>query len=564
MAVISGILGAGLLVLVEPAPLSVSLDLLDAPQQSPVAQAIAPALMGAVVDQLPVSPEPQSAISSLFAPSFKDDYYDRIHITPASIDLGNVISQKIIQVEVWNAYFTANLLSSIDTNAGTGISFTGPQPEPTSFNALESRIYTLAVDVAGPPIINTTYTLNFAAESPTLMVVGRRVILLFAGINWDNGVLERYEWLTDIITSWDGAEQRVKLRATPRREIEAHLQVFGLDFVRKLQSTLFGWQSRSYLIPYWPDYYLLSAELPAGSMVIPNIPTGDSEFIAGGVALLFDAIDHNESVQIVSVEANQLTLDLPTQQTWPAGTRIYSAKFARIASQQTVTRPTRHMLDMQAKFIVTDNSGLTETEGATLYKGYPVLLDIPNEVEVLSEDLLRPLLEFDSETINPVVDDPIGYTTIVRRMDWLMKSRKERADFRKWLYARAGRWKPFWMPSWNEDFKLTSLLAGTDTKLVVQFAFYKRFVPATPMRDALMIELFNGTRIFKDILSIDEISETEENVFIDSPVGFDIQPQDVRRISYLNLSRLDSDTVEIFHETDTISRVSALIRTVVQ
>jgi hypothetical protein len=449
MAVISGILGAGLLVLVEPAPLSVSLDLLEAPQQSPVTQAMASSLVGAIIDQLPVSPEPQSAINGMFAPSFRNDYYDRIHITPASIDLGNVISQKIIQVEVWNAYFVANLLSSIDTNAGTGISisFTGPQPEPTSFNALEPRIYTLAVEVSGPPIINTTYTLNFAAESPTLVVVGRRVILLFAGINWDNGVLERYEWLTDIITSWDGSEQRVRLRSTPRREIEAHLQVFGLDFVRKLQSTLFGWQSRSYLIPFWPDYYLLSTELPAGSTVIPNIPTIDSEFIAGGVALLFNTIDNNESVQLKEVQSNQLILDLPTQQSWPAGTKIYSAKFARIASQQTVTRPTRHMLDMQAKFIVTDNFGLTETESVVLYKGYPVLLDIPNEVEVLSEDLLRPLLEFDSDTVNPVVDDPIGYTTIVRRMDWLLKSRKERTDFRKWLYARAGRWKPFWMPS---------------------------------------------------------------------------------------------------------------------
>jgi hypothetical protein len=564
MTVITGILGAVPLVLTDSLPLSVSLDLLGKPAQSASPQVVASALFGTFINNLPVAPEPKSVIVGKFATSFKDDYYNRIHITPASIDLGNVISQKIIQVEVWNAFFVANLLSSIDSNAGAGISFTGPQAEPTSFNQLEPRIYTLAVEVAGPPIINTTYTLNFAEESPQLVVVGRRVILLFAGINWDKGVLERYSFLTDIITSWDGSEQRVKLRATPRREIEAHLQVFDLASMRKLQSTLFGWQSRSYLIPYWPDYYSLTADLPAGSTAIPNIPTADSEFIAGGVALLFNSLMDNESVQLQAVQSNQLVLDLPTQQAWPAGTRIYSAKFARIASQQTVTRPTRHMLDMQAKFIVTDNSGLTEMEGATLYKGYPVLLDIPNEVQDLSEDLLRPLLEFDTETVNPVVDDPIGYTTIVRRMDWLMKSRKERADFRKWLYARAGRWKPFWMPSWNEDFKLASLLAGTGTKLVVDFAFYKRFVPATLMRNALMIELFNGTRIFKDILSIDEISETEENVFIDSAVGFDIYPQDVKRISYLNLSRLDSDTVEIFHETDTISRVSALIRTVVQ
>lgn len=390
------------------------------------------------------------------------------------------------------------------------------------------------------------------------------VVPLFAEINWDKGVLERYSFRTDILTSWNGNEQRTKLRGTPRREIEAHLQVLGLDSVRKLQSQLFGWQSRNYLIPCWQDYYVLEADLPSGSTIIPNIPTTDSEFTIGGVALLFNALNNNEWVQIALVEADRLTLDLPTQQAWPAGTKVFPARFARIASQQTVTRPTRYMLDLQARFIVADNSGLTEMEGATLYKGYPVLLDKPNEVDVLSEDLLRPLLEFDSETVNPVVSDPIGYSTIVRRMDWLMASRKERADFRKWLYARAGCWKPFWMPSWNEDFKLFSTLLSDATMLTVDFAFYKRFVPATPMRNVLMIELLNGTRIFRDIVSISDLSETRERVFIDSPVGFNILPQDVRRISYLNLARLDSDMVEIFHETDTVSCVSALIRTVVQ
>lgn len=390
------------------------------------------------------------------------------------------------------------------------------------------------------------------------------VVPLFAGINWDKGVLERYSFRTNILTSWDGSEQRVKLRGTPRREIEAHLQVFGPDAVRKLQSQLSGWQSRDYLIPCWHDCYVLAASLSSGSTVIPDIPTPDSEFVTDGVALLFATLDQNEWVQIASVGADQLTLDQPTQQTWPAGTRVFPARFARISNQQTVTRPTRHMLDLQARFIVADNVGLTETEGTPLYKGHPVLLDKPNEVEALSEDWLRPLLEFDPETVNPVVDDPTGYTTIVRRMDQVMTSRKARANFRKWLYARAGSWKPFWIPSWNEDFKLFSTLLSNATMLTVDFAFYERFVPATPMRDALMIELINGTRIFRDILSISELSETRERVFIDSPVGFNILPQEVRRISYLNLARLDSDTVEIFHETDTISRVSTLVRTVVQ
>lgn len=552
-------------VLNEVIVVSTNLALLGIPESTVTPFDVSLAVAGALTDNLPVDQVGQVAQTGTRSHAFSDDYYFRIHVTPVKIDLGNVISQQVLAVEVWNAFFSDQNLASIDVTDPTGINLVGPIAPPTVFTSLESREYTLTVDEAGPPVIDTTYTLNFATESPTLLVIGQRVVLLVGQVNWDDGVKDRYEWLTDVITSYDGTEQRIKLRGEPRREVEVHLQAFGVDAVRRLESTMFGWQSRSFVIPYWPDFQVLGSVLAMGSTTITGLDTADSELVNGGIALLFATNEVNETVQVVTVNANDIVLGLPTQQEWPAGTKLFTGKFVRMQTTQKFTRPTRAIIDMRAKLTYDDNQGLTAVEGTPLYLTYPVLLYIPNEVEDLEDELLRPLLEFDSKTFRPALDDPIGHSFVIRRVDWIMATRKERADFRKWLYARSGRWKPFWMPSWNRDFEITRVVTSTATQLFVKFGLYTRFVSAAANRNHLMIQLHDGTLIFREILSIvEDPNGIEEIVDIDSGPGVTIQVADVNRICYLNLSRMDSDAIDIFHETDTISTVSALVRTVVQ
>ena len=38
--------------------------------------------------------------------------------------------------------------------------------------------------------------------------------------NWKGGILERLEWLTDVLASDTGVEQRRSVRPTPRRSFE--------------------------------------------------------------------------------------------------------------------------------------------------------------------------------------------------------------------------------------------------------------------------------------------------------------------------------------------------------
>ena len=53
---------------------------------------------------------------------------------------------------------------------------TGPIPPPTEFLPLDSRVYTLTVDVAGPATLDALYTFDFDLNDPTLRVVGDRVL----------------------------------------------------------------------------------------------------------------------------------------------------------------------------------------------------------------------------------------------------------------------------------------------------------------------------------------------------------------------------------------------------
>lgn len=518
---------------------------------------------GSFTDNRPVDVSHVNA-AGYMAGSFRHDFYYRVHLLPKVVDLGNVVSQQVVDIEVWNAWFVVNELQSISESTDGGVSFVGPIPAPTAFGPLENRVYQLTVDTAGPPNIEVMFLMSFVLDSVVLSVTGKRVVTLIALINWDDGILERYSWLTDIITTYDGGEQRVKLISEPRREIEAHLQAVGLTHIQMLESMLAGWQARAFSLPFWPDYYRLTADLPQGSTQLTGIDTTDSEFYVGGTMMFWANEYESETVEIAAMTTTSLTFALPTQGVWPTGTKYYSCKFAMIQQQQQITRPTRHVLDMKAKLIVTDNAGGTAADYPTVYGGYGVLDYVPNEVEPVEEEYIRSLRVLDPKTYKPAYEDPIGYTSHVRKVSFLAENRTKRRKLKQWLYAREGRYRPFWMPSWNHDFTMTRVITDAAQAIYIKWCGYKRYVNLSVGRNYLMVETVTGAKYYRKIVGCNEESVTEEVLNIDAPLGVTLSPSQIKRISYLNLARLESDTVEIHHLTDTVTTANIMVRTVKQ
>ena len=99
----------------------------------------------AASDEAPVDVASRAA-AGVRQGSFFDDWYNRIHLAPTALDVGNLVSAQTHQIEVWNAYRTPQQLAAITAQGNDGLTLTGPAAPPTTYAPLEARIYTLSVD----------------------------------------------------------------------------------------------------------------------------------------------------------------------------------------------------------------------------------------------------------------------------------------------------------------------------------------------------------------------------------------------------------------------------------
>jgi hypothetical protein len=116
------------------------------------------------------------------------------------------------------------------------------------------------------------------------------------------------------------------------------------------------------------------------------------------------------------------------------------------------------------------------------------------------------------------------------------------------LHYLAGRYKAVWVPSWQSDFVPIGTLIGSTIN--VQWAGYSRFGRQQRGRRDLRIELADLSVLYKRIVNSAELDADTEQLSIDPAFASSIEATQVRSISFMALSTLASDAVEINHITD--------------
>lgn len=273
----------------------------------------------------------KQTLSGLRSRSYIDDFYHRIHLTPAAIDMGNVVSAQTSLVSLWNAYLKPKKLQDV-SGVESGLEVLPPFAMPCDVPALQESTWQVIVTPDGPSTLDAWLQWNFAdAPASKLHITGNRIVPWAFAPEWGSSITERLEWLTDVLSNPQGAEQRRALRISPRRSLDAAMLVEGSE--RALfDLALAGWGRRIWAVPVWYDVQELSGELAAGSMRI-NCAASLRDFRAGGLAMLLgETAFDSEAVEILAIDAAGLQLKRATQQRWPAGTRLYPVRTARIAS----------------------------------------------------------------------------------------------------------------------------------------------------------------------------------------------------------------------------------------
>ncbi|PSD18856.1 hypothetical protein C7E19_01780, partial [Stenotrophomonas maltophilia] len=121
-----------------------------------------------------VEPEQRSAGPNLRS-SF-DDWYYKIHVLPLRIDLGNLVTNQVRYVQVWNSYLQQQTLASVTLENGEGVELVGPGAPPLTFSALQLRRWQLSVTTEGPPVIAASLSYDFVALGRrTVTITGNRM-----------------------------------------------------------------------------------------------------------------------------------------------------------------------------------------------------------------------------------------------------------------------------------------------------------------------------------------------------------------------------------------------------
>jgi hypothetical protein len=364
--------------------------------------------------------------------------------------------------------------------------------------------------------------------------------------NWREPIIERLSWLTDIADSTDGTEQRMALRLSPRRQFE---MLFNpIDNVRSyFDLFLHRLGSEEFFMPLFHDRAQLTAAAGAGATGI-FLDTTYREHLPGGYSLLLgeDPFDF-EIVESQIVSPDKIDLIGVTTKAWPKGTSVFPVRVSRLALESSMAAITSRVGSATLAFEVNQADDFPEGVWSGLeYLGKPVMETGPNFREAVDLSFLRKSEVLDNETGLTHLNDSAGRAFTVQMHSWLLSGRQAQTEFRSMLYRLRGKQKAIWLPTFRNDLILSAPAAAADEHIDVKKIGYaytggdisgrKHFI----FRSEGVTGEIDGTAAAP--------STAEERLTLAAAIGEDIEAG--RYASFMEVGRLDQDTVEITHHTD--------------
>lgn len=349
---------------------------------------------------------------------------------------------------------------------------------------------------------------------------------------------ETLDWKTDLITSWNGNEFRQEVRHAPRQSFELSCPVRP-EHQPLAQHLLFGARDADrWGVPVWAEAQQVGAVSFGATEIAAN--TTSRDFRVGGWVLVWDNPERWRVGQIQALSANLITLEEELGQT------MFRAWVAPLRLARLTATPERtlngYRSDLQLAFTVEDNIRLPDP-AVTQLEGHDLALD-DNLMggSVIKEKITSnvELLDYDSGLVGKY------YRWLrpkpVRPYQMMAQGAAELWAMRRWLHRRAGRLRPFWLPSGEPDLRL-DLIGPITTHVMFRDDGYM----AMPVRpEYVALQVADGTWYARKLLN-PQLTGTIVTAELDTPLK-NVDAAEVLRVSFLGLYRLDTDKVDLHHE----------------
>lgn len=348
------------------------------------------------------------------------------------------------------------------------------------------------------------------------------------------------EYLTEIIASRDGSEQRRADRAVPRKEIAFTVQVAN-DCFSALWRDIMAAQRGPWAVPdHSRVLSATSAMTGAGTDIdVPSVPgwltAGEIVILTDGARVEQRTVDSTtpSPPSVSFVEAN-------TGGDWPIGTKITPALPGRLMPRLSGAREAKGKMVLDVRFDITPTLELQIDPPAApqSFNSLELFTAAPRSVLPVRTAFLSQLESVDFGKGAVEFNEPIDFPITTVRLEYEPCDADAMTLIEDFFRRQRGRRGSFYMPTFAKDFRPIGT-ASSGTGVLKVAGDVTDFVASTVLKHIAI----QYADLSWQALSISGMAPDGANTDISFSTNFsqDVSASTVRRISWLPRWRLESD-----------------------
>lgn len=360
-------------------------------------------------------------------------------------------------------------------------------------------------------------------------------------------IKETLEFLTDVLPSHNGKEKRIQLRSKPRQTFGYKVPTQAWQMASSFNTGYAAIRDR-WAVPVWTESQYVGSVIQDASAIECN--TSIYDLRPDSLAMLFTACNGWQVIEIVSVEPGQINI-APGVRNF-AGAWLVPVRLGWIAGN--INRPTNgHSGKTELTFEIDDNP-LFVPEAPAQYDGF----DIYYEPGLLSGASVSRSIEKSLD----VTDYSLG--PVSRRSPWLnsrfatpyrslLEGMAQVHEYKNWLFRRAGKFRPFWFPTFEVNMRVKNAGNITST-LVIESDSY---IAYAANRTRIAIQTTTGAWHIRTVSNPVQINADSVQLTLSSALN--IHVNNVARVSFLGFNRLDADRIELNWNTNNVVEANVRI-----
>lgn len=353
-------------------------------------------------------------------------------------------------------------------------------------------------------------------------------------------ITENLLWKTDTQISKNGTEDRARLMDSPRTMMRFNFPA-TINKKNRFQNIIWRGMDQEWIIPLWNQMQLVT--ISSGSDTHTAV-TDYVEFEENGLVLAWSSDNSWQLLSLDQVNSGSIVTVSETSEDFSVIMPARLGYLTRSPDRGFNGLEDAYLVEFIIEPLAEIESSPTQYGGEDIYSEEVLL-----ESDYSSEEIKRDKDIFNSEfgLLSVITNWNTSKTMMPNRV--ICENLQENWELRTFLHRRSGRYRSFWQPTFENDLRIKNT-ATIGSTLLVENDFLDSIFEE---RKHIAIETSSGW-LFREITSVSTLDATTLQFHLNISLG--IAETSVKRVCWLNLNRLEADSIDIKYEGGGVSHSS--------